>query len=63
VDFVFTAAGSGPVVARDRSWVKLQWWRGNIGRMLSSRAVEDCGGVRGKRVARKTHRALGSKKA
>ena len=28
----------------------------NIGKMLSSRVVEDCGGIRGKRAARKTLR-------
>ena len=61
VEFVFTDAGirtrdgagaefgEAPVVAR------------NIGKMLSSRVVEDCGGIRGKRAARKTLRQ--SKKA
>ena len=62
VDFVFTDAGirtsggAGPEVGEASVLVA-----SNIGKMLSSRVVEDCGGIRGKRAARKTLRQ--SKKA
>ena len=55
-----TSGGAGPEVGEASVVAR------NIGKMLSSRVVEDCGGIRGKRAARKTLRqskkARGSKK-